>query len=189
VHTFTFKLLPHSKAVTFVVALFAATASALVGGCGGAPASSTSGTVGATAIAYARSTHALGAGDLAAVDGTYGMGCTLHSGQAWSVSVGDNPASTISVDPADHGGCVLTVTGLDVVGGTFYTASPSITLAMSFSGTASLFTSSGQPSFYANAEMNPVDFTTNVTITVETSDDPDDFPAIQVQATMASESP
>jgi hypothetical protein len=175
-----------AKALTFSAALLALAVPALAVGCSSAP--SGTGTVGATAVVLNRSTHALMAGALLDVDGTYGTGCSGHMpGAPWSVSVigtdlgAGDPA--LSVDPADTG-CVLTLTTLDTNAGSYVT-NADIVLAAGFAPTASLFTLAGLPSFYANADLNPITFSGPVTIIVETSDDPFNFGTTTVPAVMA----
>jgi hypothetical protein len=115
----------------------------------------------------------LAIGALLSVNGAYEAGCTDRSG-SWSIEIDpgatlDNPAlSVIKNDTA----CQLTVTSL--VADDEYFADPEITLASSYQISASAFSVAGAAppvAFFANAKMNPADFSANFAVTILYSDD------------------
>lgn len=107
-------------------------------------------------------------GDLEAVNGTYGAGCTNRSGP-WSIEIEggatlDNPELSVVLK---NTACVLTVTSLQTTGGTL-TAAPSIAMGASYKVAASAF----EDEFYGNAKMDSVSFADNFVVTILYSDDP-----------------
>jgi hypothetical protein len=188
-----------AKALTFSTALLAMAAPAFAVGCSSASTGtgSGSGSVGGTAVEFNRSTHALTAGTLLTVDGTYGAGCSSHTiTDKWSVSFepltppftpNALPFAPLLVNSSDLAGCQLTITELDATAGVYTTATP-ITLLTGFEPAASLFTTGigpGSDEFYANAQINPADFSTPVTINVETSDNANDVTPVTITATIS----
>lgn len=124
-----------------------------------------------------RASQALGLGEVDAINGTYGSTCLERSG-AWSVVVtgGTVPANPLLSVIKNDSDCELTLTEI-VADGVTYDASPNIELEGSYQLVASAFVdeSAGESapiSFYANARMSPTDFSSDFTITVLYSDDP-----------------
>jgi hypothetical protein len=121
-----------------------------------------------------RSSQALGSSVLQWANGTYTT-CATHSG-SWSLRIAgstamDNTAlSVIQNDP----NCVLKLTSLvtNESSKTTYTATPSMQLGGSYLGSASSFSSGSGIAFYGNVKMTPADFSSNLTVTIAYSDDP-----------------
>jgi hypothetical protein len=177
------RLVSTSKSLTFSAALVAAVAPAFVLGCGSTNAGTGSGTVGATAVAYDRATHALSAapGNLKYLNGTY-TGCLGHAAGdlVWSVPIdsfvgpgGTNPPLAVALNDTN---CVLAITSLDA-DQNYSTAA--LDLNATFAGTPSQFTfTTGAAgiintlAFYGNARIVPADFSSAFTIDFVYSDDP-----------------
>lgn len=116
-------------------------------------------------------------GDLESVNGTYGAGCTGHSG-SWSIEIANgatldhDPLSVIKNDTA----CVLTLTELRAESLLYVTASD-IELGSTYVGSASEFklsTAATGPDpvvFFANAKINPADFSADFALSFLYSDD------------------
>jgi hypothetical protein len=124
--------------------------------------------VDASGIGIDNTTQGLALASLQSANGTYGGGCSHHSG-SWSVAI----ASGATLDNAQlsvvkaNSGCVLTLTSLHTTSG-IVTASPAITLGTSYIATSSSFGGG----FYANAKLSAVDFNANFVLSVLFSDDP-----------------
>jgi hypothetical protein len=121
------------------------------------------------------------AGDLLSIDGTYGAGCTTHtSSDRWSLAL--TLGASLANDPLkvvkNNGLCVLTIA--DIVagsngsgGGTIYTydLSPTLDLLNVYQSSGSAAARTAQPNaFFANAKMNPADFSSDFKVTVLYSD-------------------
>ena len=123
------------------------------------------------AVGVDQTTQALTIGELDAVNGTYGAGCTDRTG-AWStkIAVGaalSNPALSVVLNDA---ACVLTVTSLQTTVSGVLAAVPPIVLTTSFNAAASTF---GSPvEFYANAKLSAATFASAFVVTILFSDDP-----------------
>ncbi len=168
-----------SRTETLTVAA-ALTAAWALTGCG-APADQT---VTAKGETVDRTSEALATGLLQWANGTYGASCQSNASGSWSLALtGGSPMmdhSALAVTQKDPN-CALTLTQLvtNESSKTTYvpiTGSPaaSILLGGSYQGSPVEFsTSSMSPvKFYANAFMNPSDFSANFTVTVAYSDDP-----------------
>ena len=124
-----------------------------------------------------RASQALALGAVDSINGTYGATCLERAG-SWSAGVSGgallaHPALSVIKNDSD---CELTLTEI-VADGITYDGSPSIGLEGSYQLAASSFMdegAGGSPpiSFYANARMNPTDFSSDFTVTVLYSDDP-----------------
>jgi hypothetical protein len=133
----------------------------------------------------------LASGDLEAINGTYGAGCTNRSG-AWSVGVAlgaelDNPELSVILNDDS---CVLTLTELVTATETL-AADPPIALGTAYKGSPSAFDDPVE--FYGNARLGSVSFADDFVLTVLYSDDPslavDDSTAqFEVVASSASDS-
>jgi hypothetical protein len=137
-------------------------------GCSAAPGSET---VTPTAEVIERSTHALTAGSLQWIDGTY-AGCQGHvDASAWSLRVSGTAAMTstaLTVTKNDLA-CQLTVTALQA--DTLYGTSSPMTMTAAYQTPASAFASGAGPTaFYANAKLSAVSFASNFTVTILYSD-------------------
>ena len=147
---------------------------ALVFGCGDG---SHGGVVTATATVFNRTTHALAAGALQFVNGTYTT-CVGHADKdSWSVPIdttagaGTNPILTVAQGDT---GCTLTLASLDTSPGQNYVAAVPFALTGAYQPTAVSFatTALGATAFYGNALMAPADFSSNFLISILYSDDP-----------------
>lgn len=112
----------------------------------------------------------LASGDLEAINGTYGAGCTNRSG-AWSLGVAlgaqlDNPELSVILNDDS---CVLTLTELVTATETLE-AVPAIALGTSYKGSPSAF--NDPVDFYGNAKLGSVSFAADFVLTVLYSDDP-----------------
>ena len=125
-----------------------------------------------------KGSQALVAGDLESVNGTYGAGCTNRSG-SWSIEIANGATldhSALSVVKNDTG-CVLTLTELHAES-VLYVTAQDIALSDAVVGSASTFKLStaadtGDPAiFFANAKINPDDFSSDFVLTFLYSDDP-----------------
>jgi hypothetical protein len=176
-------LVSTSKTLTFSAALVAAVAPALVLGCGSSSGESPAGTgtVGATATAYNRSTHALSAAaGLNFINGTYN-GCAGHSNtDLWNVPFPEamgSPTNPVALSVALNDiHCSLAITSLDAdqnyttsalaLTGNFTTPSPFV-----FTSAAN-GSSVGNLAFYGNTDMSPGNFSAGFAISFVYSDDP-----------------
>jgi hypothetical protein len=178
------RLVSTSKTLTFSAALVAAVAPAFVLGCGSSNGESPSGTgtVGASATAYNRSTHALSAAaGVNFINGTY-TGCAGHPNSAvWSVPLAGamgSPTNPVTLSVAlNDVNCALAITSIDAdqnyttatplsITSTFVAPSPFVFSTTVAAGAA------GTVAFYANTQMNPADFSHTFDITLNYSDDP-----------------
>lgn len=101
------------------------------------------------------------------LDGTYGGGCVSRAGN-WSLRVSGNATMdyTALTVLQNNSACTLTIT--KVAAASAYTASPSLSLATSYQGSASTF---GSPTaFYGNAVISSTSFASNFTVTLAVSD-------------------
>lgn len=121
------------------------------------------------AVVLDQTTQALTSGQIESVNGTYTT-CTSRSG-SWSIEIASGATldhSPLSVVLNDTN-CVLELTALRTTSGAL-TATPTITLATSYAGTASSF---GAPiAFYANAKVSSLAFADDFVLTIPYSDDP-----------------
>jgi hypothetical protein len=165
-----------AKTITFSAAILAVATPAFAVGCSSSSSSTGSVTVGATAVAYNRSTHALADSALTTVNGTYGAGCLGHASatDAWTLTIPTSTANNVAV-VAGNTACVLTVTTL-LAGATVYHTAPGIVMTGgTFAASASqYFDQTDTLAFYANAELVPADFSGDFAVNVFTSDDPND---------------
>jgi hypothetical protein len=135
-----------------------------------APGPSDAGAVGAEAEVI-RTTQALTAGSVTAINGAYGAGCSSRAG-FWSVLVSGTdplPNPVLSV-VRNNGACSLTLTS--IVAGSTYTGTPAIAMTTDYGGAASAFASSGPVSFYANAKLDSTSFASTFVVTLLVSSDP-----------------
>jgi hypothetical protein len=124
-----------------------------------------------SAEAVSKATQALTVGEIASVNGTYGVNCDERTG-AWSLEVApaatlDNPEVSVILNDAD---CVLTLTEVHTTAG-IISAIPAIPLGTSYAVSSSAF-GSVPVEFYANANLTPAGFGANFLITLPFSDDP-----------------
>jgi hypothetical protein len=164
-----------TRTSSLAVLLSTVAAAALSVGC----SSSDSGrqVVTGSADATDKSTHALSAGSLKAVNGTYGAGCLDKSSGAWSVRISgsdplDNAPLTVVTDNA---ACELTVTSLDA--DQKYMGDPTILMTTSYQSSASAFApivdgGAGALAFYANAKLSSASFASAFVVHILYSDDP-----------------
>ncbi len=127
--------------------------------------------------------QAITAGDMLSINGTYNT-CTSRSG-AWSLALASGATLTNSALTVvqNDSNCTLDLTsivaGSDGDGGgtvLTYNVGPSFALTSSYQLTASEATlpvdgGAGPVAFYANAEMNPSNFSADFTVTLLYSDD------------------
>lgn len=121
-----------------------------------------------------RASQALALDSVNSINGTYGVTCLERVG-AWSVAVEggatlDHTALSVIKNDAD---CVLTLTEI-IADDITYESVPTIGLDDTYEVAASEFAvdGTGPVIFYANAKINPDDFSADFTVTVLYSDDP-----------------
>lgn len=153
-----------SKVAALVLGVASASAMGSLGGC------ATEASVTATVQVIAA--PLLGA-SVAAINGTYGSGCTERAGP-WSVRVGgiDPLAHAPLSVVANNSACTLTITSVDA--GQTYTGAPLFAMTTAFQATASAYALApeGPVAFYGNAKLDAPDFASDFAIQLLVSSDP-----------------
>jgi len=128
--------------------------------------------VGARLTVLGTAGSALSASDISSISGTYGGACADHASDGtdgWLLAAG---TSTLAV-AKDDTDCVLTIQYISS-GELTWTGTPAIALdsANTWKDAPSVFASSGQASFYANAKISALSFAADFGITLLVSDTP-----------------
>jgi hypothetical protein len=140
-----------------------------------------------------RTNSALSAASITSLTGTYGAACdgrAVAGTDAWTLSVSGGPAADELSVRKNDADCVLTITSVVTVAGSFIGA-PAIDLSTSnaYKASASAFALSAQPvAFYGNAKISALTFAADFTISLLVSDSPNASDAGNKGATFATQS-